>query len=155
MAACAEVLEQVMEWLGRQWRLSQIRQGLIEIMGEDVSWELTKRVVNFARQKIRVELGVDADEYRGRAVEFYASIIRSDRAGLKYKLHAQTRLDKLLGLEAVPEGNPNEYAENLRRAISMVDSGIPQSPDQIAEEEKPPEPKALDSGEDLVSLFST
>lgn len=150
-----ELIEQVVEWLGMQWRRCQIREGLLKILGEDeLPSGLLDHVIELARKRIRDRLKIDPEEFRGYSLTFYSSIIRDERAGLKYRLHAQTRIDKLLGLEAINLDDPHAYAEALRNAVRGMDRAVPKGPEEAPAEIPPTvEPVDLSEAASTVTEF--
>lgn len=117
-----EIIDQVVEWLGRQWKTSQIKRSLREI-DPNIKLGTIMTLMKFARQKIRVIYHADPNEFKGKAIEFYASIIRG-KYSLKYKLTAQQRLDALLGLEHIQIEDPALYAVKIMQALKQMDDSV-------------------------------
>lgn len=64
-----------------------------------------ERVLARARERILERTGKPKDEHRMDSLMFYDSIIRDSAAQIRYKILAQERIDKLLGLEAPAKQN--------------------------------------------------
>jgi hypothetical protein len=69
-------------------------------------------------------LNINPDEYRGRAIEFYSSIMRNDKASLKYRISAAHELDQITGVHT-SEGSHEEYARLLRAAVAGIQDSVP------------------------------
>lgn len=123
---CDLVVDHVMELLGKRYRKSQIKIELAKLLnnGKPLKLTVVNKLINLARKKIRELYKIDSTEYMGCSIEFYSSILRDERASLKYKLTANENLDKLLGLENISNEDPEEYASKLREAMKIMDGTI-------------------------------
>ncbi len=156
-----EIIDQVVEWLGRQWKPSMIKRSLREI-DPKITLKICMRVIKLARQKIREIYHADPNEFKGQAIEFYASILRSG-VSLRYKLTAQQRLDALLGLEHIQTEDPALYAAKILAAMSQMDESVAgpkiivpdgqqdETPDEQEPQDLPSEEQDL-TEEELIEL---
>lgn len=108
---CAEVVDEVMEWIALRWTTSMIKRELRDWF-PNLSGVACSFIISAAKKKIRVKYNVDPSEYKGRQIGFYEAVMRS-RAKVRDKLSAAERIDKLLGLENVASENPQDIAEMI------------------------------------------
>ena len=101
-----------------------IKAELRDWFGDKLSAGLCNQIIEAARKKIRELYGVDAIEYKGSSIEFYQSVIRNPKAPIKFKLTAQERLDKLLGLESFSFDDPAVYAAKVAAAMKAADETV-------------------------------
>lgn len=124
------IIDEVMELIGRAWKRSQIINHLVTEAGmkrDTASW-----LIKLARIKIRRHLNIDPDEYRGRAIEHYQSIIRNCKSTPKYAIMAQRELDKICGLDS-DAGSHEDYCEKLREAVLAMGESIPNKEGQASQ----------------------
>jgi hypothetical protein len=119
---CAEVIDQVMEWIGMKWKKSMIKAELRKWF-PDLKGMTAEFIISAARKKIKVLYKIDATEYKGKQIEFYESIIRG-KAKHRDKLTAAERLDKLLGLENISTDDPLITAQKIREALNKMDNTV-------------------------------
>jgi hypothetical protein len=130
---CEEIIDHVVDLLGRRFRKSQIKAALAEINGgERLKGWVSEKIINLARKKIRETYNTDPVEFKGAAIEFYESILRG-RYSLRYKLQARQQLDKLLGLENISTDDPSIYTEKVVEALQEMDESVLGKPDNSEE----------------------
>lgn len=147
---CDEIVDYVVDLIGRRFRKSQIKSCLAKINGGKrvKSW-VAEKIIGLARQRIREIYKTDPVEFKGAAIEFYESILRG-KYSLKYKLQARLQLDKLLGLENISTDDPNIYAEKVAEALQEMDETIlgESEPKSREEPRKEPIPQETSYDED-------
>lgn len=68
--------------------------------GKDLSSRTCENILARAREELTARTGRSRDEHREESVAFWESIIRDPDASLAEMMHARTRLEVLLGLQA-------------------------------------------------------
>jgi hypothetical protein len=119
----SEVIDLVVEWIGRKYTKGQIKAKLLR-MHPHLTPRVMEPIITLARKKIRMLYNVDPVEFKGSSIEFYQSVIRSEKAELRHKILCQERLDKLLGLEHLAADDPEVYAERVRAAMQEADCSV-------------------------------
>jgi hypothetical protein len=121
---CDLIVDQVVEWIGLKWTKSMIKAELRDWFGDQLSSSLCSRIISHARWKIKELYKIDPAEFKGSSIEFYRSVIRNPKISVQFKLTAQERLDKLLGLENMSFDDPGLYAEKVAKAMEAMDGTV-------------------------------
>lgn len=121
---CPEVVEMVMECLGRRYKKSQIKAELRKII-PNLSRQACEKVIAAARKQIREKFKLDPQEYRGYLIEELERLLRNDRTPTKFRLKTIHELVLLLGLDHIAETEaPEAYAEKVKEAMRAMDASI-------------------------------
>lgn len=118
---CEEIVDAVVEMIGRKYHPAQIRRALREI-DPNITLKTCNHIIMLARRRILALYQIDPNQFKGEAIEFYSSVIRNDKMSIRYKLVAQERLDKLLGLEHISLDDPKKYITSLNQALREMES---------------------------------
>jgi len=108
---CEEIVEAVMEMIGKRWTKSMIKAELRKwfpgLTDSSAQWIITQ-----AKRLICKIYNIDPHEYKGKQIAFYESVIRGG-AKVHDKLTAAERLDKLFGLEHITMEDPALMAQKI------------------------------------------
>jgi hypothetical protein len=118
-----ELIDTVMEYIGKQMRKSHIKLKLREDF-PDLKIHVIERLIKLAKQRIIEVYKVNPEHFKGCSIEFYASVLRDPDEGTKYKLIAQQRLDAMLGLENITSEDPTEFAQKVQDAMREMDETV-------------------------------
>jgi len=140
LSKCEELIDFTAELLGQRFRRCQIREELRKINPE-ISNRIITLLIAAARRKLIATYNVNPEQYKGEAIEFYSYVIRNSSFPIKFRIQAQERLDKLLGLEALKVENPEEYISRLNAALQAMDKAIPNEDSKEKESVKESESK--------------
>lgn len=91
-------VEQMEVCLANGWRDGEIKRVFTKAW--DCSGRQVLRYVSRARDNLTAALGESRTTHRARSLAHYQSVLSDPKATRKEKMHAQLRIDKLLGLEA-------------------------------------------------------
>jgi hypothetical protein len=89
-----------------------------------ISTRTCERVLARAREVMAQRAGKNRVEHRVDALSFYESVVRDPESTTAEKLHAQSRIDKLLGLEAPQRvgigGDPEAGPQQIQVTETIV-----------------------------------
>lgn len=117
-----EVIDYVMECIGRKWTKSMIKFSLRDFF-PGITTKTCVFIIYKAKKKIRELYNLDPSDYKGSQISFYESVIRGP-SKIKDKLVAAERLDKLFGLEHAISVDVTTTAEKIQKALKDIDESV-------------------------------
>lgn len=132
---CEEIVDHVAELIGQRFRRSQIKIALREI-DPNISYCTIQKIIALARRKIIATYGISPEQFKSEAIEFYSHIIREKKFPLRYRLQAQERLDKLIGLESFRVEDPQQFIEKINQTLKEMDATIGGLESQLSQEDQ-------------------
>jgi len=119
------ILDRVVELWGQFKSKKQIREVLTnELELEKLISSVTIGVlISRAKAKIRENLKIDPNEYKGRIIQFL-EIVLGGKAKCRDKLKALEMIAVYTGVEQGIQEDPSEYALRVAEAIKQMDASV-------------------------------
>lgn len=120
-----EIVDFVMELLGRRYKKGEIKNKIREKIAPDISVPALEALITAAKKRIRENYRIDPMEYKGYLIEELERFLRNDKTSIKLRLKTIHELAELLGLRAIAETEtPLEYAKKVAEAIKQMDASV-------------------------------
>lgn len=119
------ILDRVVELWGQFKSKKQIREALTDELELDalISSVTISVLISRAKAKIRENLKIDPNEYKGRIIQFL-EIVLGGKAKCRDKLKALEMIAAYTGVEQQVQEDPSDYALRVAEAIKEADASV-------------------------------